>query len=325
MQASPLDLFQDNRGVIFDQLDINLNTKILEALLHGLYTGIVAITLWITFCSPKSLRRNFLRTIIITLYVLRTIAFTMDWAFERHAFIEYGANYRSVSIALTNNGPWWRANYLASGITGGISTLLVDITIIWRCWALWDRQWRVVFIPIICTIVVTVMKAMQIFSAFHDYIKAFSVPLTLNIHWPLIYIAMMLVTTVTCTLLIVYRIVRHAPGMSASRKIVEMLIESSAMYSISLIIYLALVSQDSESGYYADTIASYVRAISPTLLVGRVSAHANASSRRQQMVAMLENHPPLVGCFREEVNDNIQSPDDGRQTVSGSSMGKETV
>ncbi len=54
----------------------------------------------------------------------------MDWAFERRAFIEYGGNYRSVSTALADNGLWWRANYLVVGITGGISTLLVDITIV---------------------------------------------------------------------------------------------------------------------------------------------------------------------------------------------------
>ncbi len=100
---------------------------------------------------------------------------------------------------------------------------------------------------------------MQIFSVFHDSTNNLSVQFTVDINWLLIYAVLMLATTVMCTLLIVYRIVQHAPGMSASRKIVEMLIESSAMYSISLIVYLALVSQNSESGYYADTIAAYVR------------------------------------------------------------------
>ncbi|PBK62102.1 hypothetical protein ARMSODRAFT_1025039 [Armillaria solidipes] len=342
MQASPPDLSQDDRRFIFDLLDMSLNTTILESLLQGLYTGIVAVTLWTIFSSPKLLRSTFLLNVIITLYFLSTIAFSMKWAFERRAFIEHGYNYYRVYIASLDGGPWWRANYLVGGITGGISTLLVDITIIWRCWALWDRQWRVVFIPIICTAVATVMKAMQIYSGFRKSTNDFSIPFAADINWSLIYVVLMLATTVMSTLLIVYRIVRHAPGMSASRKIIEMLIESSALYSISLIIYLALASQNSESGYYADTIAAHVRvslhpqfhtvkdlkppkAIVPTFLVGRVSAHANASSHRQKMIAMWENHPPLVGCFREEVTDNNHSPDDGQQTVPGSSVGKETV
>ncbi len=188
------------------------------------------------------------------------------------------------------------------------------------------------------------MKAMQIFSAYNDFTNdsSESTHLDTKIDWPLIYILLTLVTTLVCTILIAYRILRHAPGMSASRKIVETLIESSVMYSISLIIYLVLVSKNSESGYYTDIIAAYVKvrfnfcllpvedlkfykAIAPTLLVGRISAHANAGSRRQQMVAMWENHPPLVGCFREEGTDHNHNPDDGHQMVSESSMGKETA
>ncbi len=160
-----------------------------------------------------------------------------------------------------------------------------------------------------------------------------------EIDWSLIYIILVLATTLLCTFLITYRIVRYTPEISASRKIIEIFIESSAMYSLSLIIYVALVSKNLEVGYYADTIAAYVRvslhrfafiqesdffkAISPTLLVGRVSAHANAISQRQKMVSMWENHPPLVGCFRETGTDNSHRPD-GDQMVAGLSR-KETV
>ncbi len=43
--------------------------------------------------------------------------------------------------------------------------------------------------------------------------------------------------------------------------------------------------------------------IAPTLLVRHVSAHANAVLQCEKMVAMWENHPPLVGCFREEMTE----------------------
>ncbi len=189
------------------------------------------------------------------------------------------------------------------------------------------------------------MKIMQILSAVRNFNHDLNgnALFEANIDWSLIYAFLTLATTLTCALLIIYRIVRHAPGMSASRKIVEMLIESSAMYSISLIIYLALVSKNSEVSYYADNITSYVRvslhrfaaiqesdifkAIAPTLLVGRVSAYANTISRRKKMVATWENHPPLVGCFREEdVGDShvYHYPDDSHQMSSGLS-GNETV
>ncbi|KAK0222374.1 hypothetical protein IW262DRAFT_1380132 [Armillaria fumosa] len=108
-----------------------------------------------------------------------------------------------------------------------------------------------------------------------------------------------------------------------------MLIESLAMYSLSLIIYIALqvVSRNLQAGYYADTIAAYIRAIAPTLLVGRVSAYVNTISARRKMVAMWENHTPLVGCFRDEDTNNssiCHCLGDGYQMSSGTS-GKETL
>ncbi|PBK62558.1 hypothetical protein ARMSODRAFT_1089125 [Armillaria solidipes] len=320
MQALPLDLSPDDKSDIMYWLDLTLNRMILQALLHGLYTGIVTVTLWVIFSSPKRLRSTFLCTIIIALYFISSIAFGSSWAFGRRGFIEYGDNCLTVYTALLNNGPSLRAYYLISDIAGGISTLLVDMTIIWRCWVLWERQWRVIFIPIICAIGSIVMKAMQMRSTFH------SLPDNINevgqfaaeIDWSLLYILLMLATTLMCTSLIIYRIFRHARRTNTSLKVIEMLIESSAMYSLSLILYLALVSKNLESSYYADTIVTYVKPIATILLVGRVSAHANASLRRQHMVAMWENHPPLVGCFREEGNAN------SHQTVSGLS-GEETV
>ncbi len=105
------------------------------------------------------------------------------------------------------------------------------------------------------------MKAMQMLSTFH------SLPDGINevghfaaeIDWSLLYILLMLATTLMCTSLIVYRIVRHARRTNASIKVIEMLIESSAIYSLSLIVYLALVSKNSESSYYADTIVTYIK------------------------------------------------------------------
>ncbi|KAK0430833.1 hypothetical protein EV421DRAFT_1856285 [Armillaria borealis] len=328
MEAPP-DLSQDFKSIIFDELDLNLNRMIVQASLYGLYTGIVAMTLWTIFSSPKRLRSTFLCTIIITLYGLSTILFGVDWAFLHRTFIRHGDNSYTIFETYVDFDPWWRAYYLVSGITGGISTFLVDITIIWRCWALWDHQWRVIFVPIVFVVGGTAMKGMQMFSDIRNLTDNTSkdVPFAAQIDWSLIYIILVLATTLLCTFLIIYRIVRYTPEITASRKIIEIFIESSAMYTLSLIIYVALVSKNLEVGYYADTIAAYVRAIAPTLLVGRVLAHTNAISQRQKMVATWANHTPLVGCFREEDTKNshiYHSPDDGHQTSSGSS-GTETV
>ncbi len=104
------------------------------------------------------------------------------------------------------------------------------------------------------------MKMMEIFGIFgtvpHNISKQGYLA---EIDWSLIYVSLTLATTLVCTLLIMYPILRRARGMNASPKIIEMLIESSAMYSLSLIVYLALLSKNLDPGYYAAIIAAYVK------------------------------------------------------------------
>ncbi|SJL15539.1 uncharacterized protein ARMOST_19040 [Armillaria ostoyae] len=284
MEVPPPDLSQDDKSIIFDTLDIDLNTMILESLLYGLYTGIIAITLWTTFTSTKRLHGTFLHTIIIMLYVLATISFAIDWAFVCHAFIEYNYNYYSLYTALVDHGPWWRAYYLIGGITGGINTLLVDITIIWRCWVLWNYQWQIVLLPIICAIAATIMKTMQILHAFPNSMDNISKSkgFLQNIDWSLVYALLVLATNLMCTLFIVYQIVHFAQRLFLFRSIISALIESSMIYTLALIVYLSLVGRNIIEAYYADVVVGYIRIIAPTLLVLRVAARPTSSSSDEE-------------------------------------------
>ncbi|PBK62101.1 hypothetical protein ARMSODRAFT_1025038 [Armillaria solidipes] len=296
MHVPSPDLSQDEKSALFGELDTYLNALILESWFHGLYTGIVVATLWTILTATKRLHGPFLHTIIIMLYVLRTLAFVMEWTFERHAFIENGYNDYSVFAALMGNDLWWRVSYFIAGITGGISTILVDITIIWRCWMLWDCQWPVVLIPIMFLVAATgehmffpsdipelsvpVMKAMQMFSDIRTVGNNISesVSFATEIDWPLIYIVLSLTTTLMCTLLIVYRIVRFAHRLLLFRRIISALIESAMIYTLTLTVYLALVGRQMTTAYYADIVATYARAIAPTLLALRVAAGSTSIS-----------------------------------------------
>ncbi|KAK0432306.1 hypothetical protein EV421DRAFT_2040739 [Armillaria borealis] len=262
MESPPTDLSQYERNVIFDTLDLSLNRTILQSLLQGLYTLIVATTLWTTFSSPKKSGNAFFLTVIIILYVLTTVAFGFGWAYERRAFIQNGDTFFNVFFALQAISPWWRAFQLVDGISGGMSTFIVDVTIIWRCWVLWERRWRIILIPGLCAIVGIIAKSLQIRSIFINTTSDIGNTggFAADTDWALIYISLTLTTTLLCTLLIVYRIVRLASRVSSYGKIVEIVIESSAMYSLTLIVYLALVARNLESGFYADIIMAYVKA-----------------------------------------------------------------
>ncbi len=80
--------------------------------------------------SRSAFGRQFLLVIIIMLYLLATIGFSFDWVFLRRAFIGHGDNFYTVFQAAELSSPWWIAYQLVDGITGGIGTFLVDITMV---------------------------------------------------------------------------------------------------------------------------------------------------------------------------------------------------
>ncbi len=82
----------------------------------------------------------------------------------------------------------------------------------------------------------------------------------------MLYVSFTLATTLSCTLLIIYRIVavagvRHgAMGrLGVFRRFIEVLVESSALYSISLILYLTFVICGNLGEYYFDVISGIAK------------------------------------------------------------------
>ncbi|KAK0220533.1 hypothetical protein IW262DRAFT_1461805 [Armillaria fumosa] len=314
MEGPTPDMSQDDMKAIVDNLGMGLNLIILQSLLHG--ESAHPVTLWTTYTSTKRAHDTFLSTIIILLYLLSTMAFAISWVFERRAFIQYGYNYYSVFSAFTDDSPWWSACYLVSSITSGISTILVDVTLIWRCWTLWVHRWWVILLPMMCAVVGTVMKGMQTYSDIHILHLSDSIGLNeyvAQIDWPLIYSLMTLATNLMCTLLIVYRIISFARIFSF-RSVISAMIESSAIYSLAMIVYLVLVGRDLLSASYADIIVGYSKGIAPTFLMLRVATGSTASFDDEST-----NSRPLSDInFRPMRDDDTSSSNPSDQSVSES-------
>ncbi len=111
-----------------------------------------------------------------------------------------------------------------------------------------------------------------------------------------------LALTLWCTLLIIYRIVHtvaRSGRLGAYRHVIEILVESSALYAISLILFVAFYARNDATLYYFDALSAITRVhfhsshvlashrhfqgIAPTLLVGRVAAgHARSDESWQE-------------------------------------------
>ncbi|PBK67625.1 hypothetical protein ARMSODRAFT_1020621 [Armillaria solidipes] len=262
----PSDLPNDDKAYAFQCRDAQLNSTILYALLHGIYTGILAVTLWNIFINKCWPIRRAMVIVIILLHALITVNFSATWSYIHSAFIQNGQNFWTVYLKL--NGADQAVTW-EMGITASISAILTDLYMIWYCWMIWGRRWLVVLLPLLSLASAIVSKIMEIY---YDYVKS---PANVFL---MLYISFSLATTLLCTFLISYRIVtvagarRGAEGrLRVYHRFIEVLVESSALYLIPLIIDLAFTIRGDWGEVYPDVIASIVKGIAPTLLVGRIT------------------------------------------------------
>ncbi|KAK0465889.1 uncharacterized protein EV420DRAFT_1636451 [Desarmillaria tabescens] len=209
--------------------------------------------------------------IIILLYIVATINFVFNWLYIRSIFVDHGQNFRT--RYLSQCGPSFEST-VEMGVTGAICTILADSTIIWRCWVVWGRRWLTVLLPVLLLISGTVFKIISTYEIS-----------TITAAYPLgfaLYSAFILATTLWCTVLIIYRIVTVARGSDTGSgfrtysHVIEIMVESSALYSLTLILYVIFYARE-------DVTIALLRLPSgdgkgtlmwncPALLVGRVAA-----------------------------------------------------
>ncbi|KAK0473677.1 hypothetical protein IW261DRAFT_1656691 [Armillaria novae-zelandiae] len=263
----PSDLTDNDKALMFQNLDIRLNSIILCALLHGIYTGITAVTLWNIFINQCWQIRRALVAVIILLYSLSTIDLAANWSWVHFGFVQNGKSFWTAFLGDFNGS---KAILLIGEIGASMSTIIADLYIIWCCWMVWGQCWVTVLPPILFLIAATVLKIVVIY--YYDRNADPGTFITL-------YIAFILATTLWCTFLIIYRILtvtgfKHGAGsqLRVYHRCIEVLVESSALYSISLIVYLVLNSCDSVGTTYLGVIAAITRGVAPTLLIGRAAA-----------------------------------------------------
>ncbi|PBL04438.1 hypothetical protein ARMGADRAFT_1004994 [Armillaria gallica] len=306
-QIGPLvpDLTDADRAYIFTELDAALNSRILYSLLLGLYTGIVAVTLESIYTNKTRPIGRGIVVVICILHILTSVNFIADWVYTRTLFV--GNAQSSWAEYLFANSD--RVNLiLVMGVAGIICTALADSTLIWRCWTVWGRRWPVILPPVlflICTIVFNIIAIYKSYATISGYTLGF-----------VLHSAFILATTLWCTLLIIFRIVavvRAEARLGTYRHVIEVFVESSALYSLSLILYVAVFCYDTPATFYIDVVAGVARGIAPTLLVGRVAAgHARPDDSWQgSFMSSLHFGTRLGGWRSQQGSDELEAQLEG--------------
>ncbi|KAK0219946.1 hypothetical protein IW262DRAFT_1461099 [Armillaria fumosa] len=255
------ELTGDDITAIFQSLDATLGAKILLAQLIGLYTGIFFVASWCIFVKKSKPMGKALTAAIIILYILTAVLFAIDCMDTRQKFADNGMNSWSEYTALGIP-----ATTLAGGIMGAICTVLSDSALIWRCWMVWNFRLPIVILPILLLASAVGLKCFDTYKFYlgQDYVPSM-----------VLFSSLVLATTLWCTILIIFRIstvANRGSGLHAYRPVIEVFVESSALYSASVILYLVFRAMESPRFLCMDSLMAAMRGIAPTLLVGRVAA-----------------------------------------------------
>ncbi|KAK0227108.1 hypothetical protein EDD85DRAFT_854858 [Armillaria nabsnona] len=176
---------------------------------------------------------------------------------------------------------------------------------IWCCWMVWGQCWYIGLLPMLSLVSAIVLRIMQTYYANVDAQARSTLFMRL-------YVSLNLATTLSCTLLIIYRItviagVRRGTGcrLRIYHRFIGVLVESSALYSIALILFLVLLIRQDYEYYYLDAISGIAKGVAPTLLVGRVAAghtRPNDTSDESTMSALhfrMAPSEPVITSLRE--------------------------
>ncbi|SJL18473.1 uncharacterized protein ARMOST_22062 [Armillaria ostoyae] len=263
----PSDLTDGYKFYIFQILDAQLNSIILYALLHGIYTGILAVTLWNIFINKCWPIRRAMVFVIILLHALISTNFAANWSFTHSAFITNEQSFWTIYLMLCGAD---QAFSWETGIPASISTILADIYMVRETPG--DYPCQLIIVSTLDLVLLDDLGATlaccsgsNAFSSFRDRIKNHESILRLR-QCTLGHIPYALYNLQPSD-----NIVMHLAHHLSHRDCGGVLVQSSALYSVSLILDLAFTIRDDSGMYYTDIIASIAKGIASTLLVGRIT------------------------------------------------------
>lgn len=207
---------------------------------------------------------------ILLMYICATLHLAVRWWWVRNSFITHGATPQDVISAFMSPSNRWM--WAISGVSASLLIGIADVVLIWRCWIVWFRDLRVIVLPCMTILMGWVFNGLFLWQDItHDSSNAHLNWGIQAVNWGVAFFACSLGTTLICTTLIIYRILAIARlGIRSYSGVIEVLVESAAIYALSLIVFLAFLVRDDPGNVYPQALLISSAGIAPTLIVARI-------------------------------------------------------
>ncbi|KAF9486090.1 hypothetical protein BDN70DRAFT_926808 [Pholiota conissans] len=269
----------------------NLNGMIFAALLMGIYTVVYGGTIY-KYTTREGSRGYLVPATISCLYLCNLAFFGIDWFLTKRQFIDQGDDRDTVFLATVDN---WGNLITEIDLLNAATLILSESLLIWRCFNVWDRSFRIIFVPVLLTFTEGALMLTQAIGAGVIPPSAFTEETRLN-NVAAAGILMSGCSTIITTALIAYRIRSFLTyqGISAKRfrHTIDIVVQSGAVYSFLLLLFGVVAILNTTAGgdrngikvvlfnfgLWAPNFTYYLAGMSTTIMVARVamlSSHTN--------------------------------------------------
>ncbi|KAK7444833.1 hypothetical protein VKT23_015150 [Stygiomarasmius scandens] len=297
-------------------IPVPTSSTIIEDWFNGFYAALVFITVW-TIASNKHYMKSTkvaLSGFAILMYICSTVHAAVNWSWFSKA-VDGNELPGSTGLfdSLRHIPPWQEA---VGNTFFALNILFADSLLIWRCWVLWGRRWWIVFVPAIGTLSGIALAIIAIYSVVQSDIAHDPTEVGKQAHrfvsFSTAYFSTSIATSVIATSLIILRILlvqwSNAKFVSSGREgrgnpyrhVIEIVVESAALYSITLLIFIIFLETKNPNLYYAQNVHAQVAGIAPLLIILRVAS--NSSRPDSEWTSSIQFGRPAVGSTEQTLS-----------------------
>ncbi|KAF4617118.1 hypothetical protein D9613_005965 [Agrocybe pediades] len=270
----------------------NLNGALIYRFMLGIYTGLFALTLYLYFSKKNQTTTQIIIVIgsLAVLYIVTSLSNVLAWLYSNHNFVLYNMNRTQMFLYSVAGDLGWEdsdAAFIPLAIVDGAVFLCADGLLVWRCYHVCSHSLRSFLLPIMLLIAEACLVISWMIYEIFLHLK----PQNMNTHTESIYNRLLsstyissALTSVVATSIICFKIYTHiVPGLSSRRHyrtIIDIIIQSSALYSTTVVLQAILgfvVNVDLTHTFniavgqiYVQALYDVIKGLAPTLMAARL-------------------------------------------------------
>jgi hypothetical protein len=256
---------------------VHMVAIIVECILYGIYVPLFFVTVYLLLLRPRGDRIN--KSLVFAsffLFVLATmhVAGSLKELFDAFIFFRDGPKGPAGIFAHEAEA----ANIFRKSVAA-LSIVVGDSLVIYRCYVIWGRDWRVTVLPIALLIFSIAASVVVLRGISAPDSRVFS-PFLLT--WVPLTFALSFATNFMVTVLIAYKLYSAGKSVSGSGgyywRTIAIIAESGAIYPIVNVFVIVLFAMQSTTQAIPVNALAQVVAIAPTIIIIQVQTGNSQAS-----------------------------------------------